>query len=211
MDDASDAEVEAFYEQQRTRIRQPLDEVRSQIADLLKDGRYRAVRQAYVRKLRAGGGRQDRARPAAAAGRSVAGAEARPRERSGDDRGVLRFSVLLLPARAAHAGGAATALRRQAPLVVQRPAAGQHPSGGAQGRRSRPLRRRAGQVLAVPRGALSEHEDFRRSSRPALRKAGVGSAGLPNLPGFRKIQAAGRCRYRRGAGVRHQRHSGVHD
>ena len=53
VDDASDAEVEAFYEQQRTRIRQPLDEVRSQIADLLKDGRYRAVRQAYVQKLRA--------------------------------------------------------------------------------------------------------------------------------------------------------------
>ncbi len=53
VDDASDDEIEAFYAQQRERIRRPLDEVRGQIADLLKDSRYQAVRQAYVDKLRA--------------------------------------------------------------------------------------------------------------------------------------------------------------
>ncbi len=53
IDDASEAEIEAFYGQQKTRIRRPLDEVRGQIADLLKDSRYQAVRQAYVEKLRA--------------------------------------------------------------------------------------------------------------------------------------------------------------
>lgn len=53
VDEVSDAEIEAFYAQQRERIRRPLEDVRGQIAVLLKDSRYEAVRQAYVEKLRA--------------------------------------------------------------------------------------------------------------------------------------------------------------
>lgn len=52
VDDVSAAEIEAFYAQQKERIRRPLKDVREQIAVLLKDSRYQAVRQAYVEKLR---------------------------------------------------------------------------------------------------------------------------------------------------------------
>jgi protein-disulfide isomerase len=51
--DTSDAEVEAFYEQQKARIRRPLEEVREQIVSLLKDSQYKTAREAYVDKLRA--------------------------------------------------------------------------------------------------------------------------------------------------------------
>ncbi len=53
--EASDAEVERFYEQQKARIRQPIEEVRDQIGSLLKDSQYNAARGAYVDKLRAAG------------------------------------------------------------------------------------------------------------------------------------------------------------
>lgn len=51
--DVSDVEIESFYEQQKERIRQPLGDVRDQLAVILKESRRRAVRNAYVDKLRA--------------------------------------------------------------------------------------------------------------------------------------------------------------
>ena len=45
-------EVEGFYEQQKARIRQPLEQVREQVKELMVSLREREVRQAFVRDLR---------------------------------------------------------------------------------------------------------------------------------------------------------------
>ena len=50
--DPTPLEVEGFYEQQKARIRQPLEEVREQVAELLKGLREREVRRAFVDSLR---------------------------------------------------------------------------------------------------------------------------------------------------------------
>ena len=50
--DPTPLEVEGFYEQQKARIRQPLEEVRDQVAELMKSLREREVRQAFVADLR---------------------------------------------------------------------------------------------------------------------------------------------------------------
>lgn len=49
----SDLEVEAFYEQQKARIRQPLEAVRDQVRELLTNLRARDVRSDFVDSLRA--------------------------------------------------------------------------------------------------------------------------------------------------------------
>jgi len=49
----TDVEVEGFYEQQKARIRRPLEEVRPQIAELLVSMREREVRGALAEELRA--------------------------------------------------------------------------------------------------------------------------------------------------------------
>ena len=56
VEEPSDLAVEAFYEQQKARIRQPLENVRSQVKQLLADMQERQVRQEFVDSLRAGAG-----------------------------------------------------------------------------------------------------------------------------------------------------------
>jgi protein-disulfide isomerase len=47
-------EIEGFYEQQKARIRRPLEEVREQVTDLMKSLRERDVQQKFVAGLREG-------------------------------------------------------------------------------------------------------------------------------------------------------------
>ncbi|MCB1019170.1 MAG: thioredoxin domain-containing protein [Acidobacteria bacterium] len=54
VEDPTPLEVEGFYEQQKARIRQPLEAVRPQVAELLRSLRERDVRQAFVDTLRKG-------------------------------------------------------------------------------------------------------------------------------------------------------------
>ncbi len=54
VEEPSDLEVEAFYEQQKARIRQPLEAVRAQVKELLTNIRSREVRNALIGSLRAG-------------------------------------------------------------------------------------------------------------------------------------------------------------
>ena len=52
--DPTPLEVEGFYEQQKARIRRPLEEVRGQVVELMKSMREQEARQALVEKLREG-------------------------------------------------------------------------------------------------------------------------------------------------------------
>ena len=54
VEDPSPIEVEGFYEQQKARIRRPLEEVRPQVAELMRSLREREVRQEFVAGLREG-------------------------------------------------------------------------------------------------------------------------------------------------------------
>ena len=49
----SDAEIEAFYEKQKSRINKPLEEIRPQISEFLKNSQGQSVRNAYIDGLRA--------------------------------------------------------------------------------------------------------------------------------------------------------------
>jgi len=53
VDEPTAQEIEGFYEQQKARIRRPLEDVRSQIAELLVDVRERQIRESLVAELRA--------------------------------------------------------------------------------------------------------------------------------------------------------------
>ncbi len=53
--DPTPLEVEGFYEQQKARIRQPLEDVRDQVFELMRGLREREVRQQFVAGLRDGG------------------------------------------------------------------------------------------------------------------------------------------------------------
>lgn len=50
--DPTDAEVHAFYQGQKDRIKRPLEEVQDQIRQLLKQNRQQQLRQAYLQSLR---------------------------------------------------------------------------------------------------------------------------------------------------------------
>ncbi len=49
----TDAEIEAFYEKQKSRINQPLEEIRPQISEFLKNSQGQSVRNAYIDGLKA--------------------------------------------------------------------------------------------------------------------------------------------------------------
>ena len=53
--DPTPLEIEGFYEQQKARIRQPLEDVRDQVAEVLRTLRERDVRQKFVETLRGDG------------------------------------------------------------------------------------------------------------------------------------------------------------
>ncbi len=53
LSDPGDAEIEAFYEKQESRINKPLEEIRPQIVEFLKNSKRQAARNTYIGSLRA--------------------------------------------------------------------------------------------------------------------------------------------------------------
>ena len=51
--DPADAEIEKFYEKQKSQIKKPLEEIRPQIVDFLKNSQLEAARNKYIDRLKA--------------------------------------------------------------------------------------------------------------------------------------------------------------